>query len=169
LATALERRRDISSRQYRFALIGNTHIDNAIHYLSCNGANVGWLDRTKTTAFDHCRAGHADICILCCNDHVATSKQCCVARKAITRRNTNKRRQARQLRERCERHHVQPRDAWRISIAWSASPAFGKQHNRQTIALCDLEEPVFLSMVDETLRARQHGVVVCDYCTLRIL
>ena len=118
------------------------------------------MHAAQAAAFDHRRPAHADAGAVGGDDHVAAAQQRGIAGKTAAVHDADHRHLAGQAREALEGGAVQPGDGDRIDIARPAAATFGKQHQRQALLLAQLEQPVALAVVEEALRAGQHGVVV---------
>ena len=157
---ALEHREVMFGRLHRLGFVLHQNVDHAIAVLHWGRAHFFGLENAQPAAFDHGRAGHADVGALVGNDHVAHAQKSCVARKAAARHNAQQRYLAAQLGQGGKRGLVQAGDKRKIHIARAAATAFGKQNKGQLVALRTLHQAVGLDVAALALGARQHGGVI---------
>jgi hypothetical protein len=94
-------------------------------------------------------------------DHdVAAAQQRRVAGEAAAGDDPHPRHEARQPRERVEARHDEVEQLGGVGVARPPAAALGEQHDREAVALGQLQQPVGLAVVADPLRAGEDRVVV---------
>ena len=113
-------------------------------------------EHAEPAAFDHRRAAHPDGDVARGDDHVAAAEQRRVAGETAARNHPDQRHPSTQFGEVFERADKPPA----VGVARSAAPALGEQHQRQTPALGELDQPIGLDVVARALGPCEHRVIV---------
>ena len=163
LDRALEVREIALGDRDGFLVVAHRHVDDAVRLLHGDRPDLLGSERSQAAALDHRRAAHPDAGVLRRDDDVAAPEQRRVAGEAIAGDDPDERHQTAQSREERERHAVEPGDHRSVDVARPAAAALGEQNDREALALGQLEEPVFLLMVQVSLRAGQDHVVVREH------
>jgi len=157
---ALEESEVFLGDSHRLGLVGDADIHHAVAHLHVDRSNVGGGDGSESATLDHRRAGHADVRVLRCDDDVTTAEEGRIPREAVARGDPHQRHEARESRKEREGHAVEPGHTNRIGVARPAPAALGKEHERQSQVFGHGEEAVLLAVVQLTLGAGEHRVVV---------
>ena len=142
-------------------LVIHQDVDDAIAMLHAGRTYLLWLEDAQTTALHHGGPAHANIAALGGDDHVAATQQRGVASKAAPGCDSDDRNLAVEPRVAGKCGDVQAGNDGHVHIARSATPALGKQHDRQLVLQRDAQHAVGLLVVAHALRTGQHGSVVC--------
>ena len=145
---------------HRRGLVGHQHVDDAVGRLHRRRPHRIGVDTPQAAAFDHRRPAHADAGGLRRDHHVAAAQQRRVAGEAAPVHDAHQRHLPRQRGQAREAGAVQARHAQPVDIARPAAAAFGEQHQRQLLRRGQRQQAVGLGVVEDALRAGEHGVVV---------
>ena len=145
---------------HRFGLVGDGDVDDAVRHLHRHRPDLVGMEHAEAAAFDHRGAAHPDARVLRGDDDVGAAEQRRVAREAPAGVDRDEGDEPAEVTEQVERHAVEPRETGAVGVAGTASTAFREDDDREPQALGELEHPVLLTMVLETLGAGEDGVVV---------
>lgn len=127
-----------------FSLVLHNDVDHAIGLLHADGTDLFGRERPQAPAFDHGRSCHADGGVLRGDDHVTTTGQRGIARKAAAIDDGHRGHQPAQSGQPQERHVVQQADPGVFIIGATAAPsAHSTRGNWRCKARCSMRS-VFL-------------------------
>ena len=129
---SLKERQCLAREANRIGVVGRGDIDDAVLHLDVEWTDLVGVDDSEPTAFDHCRATHADARLRRRDDQVGAPEQCGVARETATRCDADARHDAGEPSPECERHDVKARDHGVIRVAGPAAAALGEEHDGQS-------------------------------------
>ena len=142
------------------SVVGHPHIDHAARRQHRQRPDVIGMHAAQPAAFDHGRPAHADAAALSGDDHLAAAQQRGVAGEAAPCDHAHQRHLAREGGQAREGGAVQAGNDARVDITRAPAAAFSEQHHGQFLAQRQLQQAVTLLVVEGTLCAGQHGVVV---------
>src|SRR5271166_3522806 len=120
---ASEIRQVLFGQCYRVRLVARDQTDDPVTPLYVDGPDVLRPVLTESTAFDHCRAAHADVRVRGCDDHIAGSGQGRIAGEATPGNNRHQRNFAAECPERAERRHIETGDTGDVGVTGAATAA----------------------------------------------
>ena len=144
----------------RLGVVGHGHVDDTVGHLHIGRTDLGRLEHAETPALDHRGTAHADVRSLRGDDHVAATQDRGVPGEAVAAHDPDERDEAAQPREVQERQAIQVGDPRTVGVARAPATTFSEEHDRELLALGELEQTILLLVVPQALRPREDGVVV---------